>query len=378
MKYSTFVTLASILSTTVIGAALPASNFSTLTPTATAPSGATTDYTKSFGFQIETVEVASKLSTDNATSTLSLKSASTTNGKRDVVNVLSDGQPNDITSSNYANPTPTTVKPVAQISDGQIQNQKSAAAQSVVNQISDGQVQNNPTTAASVVNQIGDGQVQNNPTTAASVVNQIGDGQVQNNPTTAAQTTAAAVNQISDGQVQNNSKTTAAAVSQISDGQVQGSKTASTNPTASGDIGSKGDGQVVKPPTNSTASEGDGQVIKPPTNSTASTTLDSNDSVPTACVSKNNLVMNLKDGVLRDSQGRIGSIVANYQLQFDAGTQAGAIYGAGWSIYDGYLYLGDDNVFYQCLSGDFYNLYNENIGAQCNAIKLRIIDFVEC
>ena len=83
---------------------------------------------------------------------------------------------------------------------------------------------------------------------------------------------------------------------------------------------------------------------------------------------------------MTDSHGRIGAIVANRQFQFDGPPpQAGSIFAAGWSISkDGYLTLGDSKVFYQCLSGDFYNLYDENVATQCNAVKLKIIDFVDC
>jgi len=35
--------------------------------------------------------------------------------------------------------------------------------------------------------------------------------------------------------------------------------------------------------------------------------------------------------------------------------------------------LGDSNLFYQCLSGDFYNLYDENVAKQCSAVKLSVI-----
>ena len=88
----------------------------------------------------------------------------------------------------------------------------------------------------------------------------------------------------------------------------------------------------------------------------------------------------MKDGVLTDIKGRIGSIVANRQFQFDGPPpQAGAIYAGGWSITpEGNLALGNDDVFYQCLSGDFYNLYDEKIGGQCHPIHLQAIDLVNC
>ena len=90
--------------------------------------------------------------------------------------------------------------------------------------------------------------------------------------------------------------------------------------------------------------------------------------------------MNLKGGILTDGKGRIGSIVANRQFQFDGPPpQAGAIYAAGWSITeDGYLALGDSDVFYQCLSGNFYNLYDQNVAEQCSAIHLEAVSLVDC
>jgi len=84
--------------------------------------------------------------------------------------------------------------------------------------------------------------------------------------------------------------------------------------------------------------------------------------------------MTLQDGILTDSEGRTGYIASNYQFQFDKPPQAGAIYTAGWSICsNGSLTLGDDSVFYQCLSGTFYNLYDKDWAAQCSPIYIQII-----
>lgn len=86
--------------------------------------------------------------------------------------------------------------------------------------------------------------------------------------------------------------------------------------------------------------------------------------------------MTLADGILMDSQGRTGYIAANSQFQFDAPPQTGAIYTAGWSVCaDGHLTLGDDDVFYSCLSGNFYNLYDENVldAEQCNPVYIMAI-----
>ncbi|EGV65015.1 hypothetical protein PSN45_004850 [Yamadazyma tenuis] len=267
-----------------IAAYVPSDNYSTLTPSAS-PTG-TTDYTQSFGIQIETVSAA---------------------------------------------PSAAAKREVTQIGDGQIQaptTTTSAAVTKVINQIGDGQIQNQPT--ASVINQIGDGQIQNQATTATTatkVVNQIGDGQIQNQPTTSA--SASVINQINDGQIQNQG--TAAA--QITDGQVQN---------------------------NSTSDDTSGAKLE-------------------TCATSDSLSMSLSASILTDAKGRIGSIVANRQFQFDGPPpQAGAIYAAGWSIIDGYLALGNNQTFYQCLSGDFYNLYDQDVADQCAEVKLAIVDLISC
>ncbi|KAF2703494.1 hypothetical protein K504DRAFT_463543 [Pleomassaria siparia CBS 279.74] len=85
------------------------------------------------------------------------------------------------------------------------------------------------------------------------------------------------------------------------------------------------------------------------------------------------LQCSLKDGILKDSYLRTGSIVANYQFQFDGPPQAGALYTGGWSVCkNNSLAIGDSTTFYHCLSGGFANLYSENIGAQCQSINIVI------
>jgi len=86
------------------------------------------------------------------------------------------------------------------------------------------------------------------------------------------------------------------------------------------------------------------------------------------------LVLTLNNGILKDAQGRIGYIAANRQFQFDGPPQTGAIYTAGWSVcQNGSLALGGTAVFYQCLSGNFYNLYDETQGKQCAAIYIQVL-----
>ncbi|TKA39857.1 hypothetical protein B0A54_10207 [Friedmanniomyces endolithicus] len=86
--------------------------------------------------------------------------------------------------------------------------------------------------------------------------------------------------------------------------------------------------------------------------------------------------MTLENGILMDSKNRTGYIAANSQFQFDGPPQAGAIYTAGWSVCsNGSLTIGDTSVFYGCLSGTFYNLYNSNPlnAGQCSPIYLNVL-----
>ncbi|KAL9088169.1 MAG: hypothetical protein Q9165_006296 [Trypethelium subeluteriae] len=86
------------------------------------------------------------------------------------------------------------------------------------------------------------------------------------------------------------------------------------------------------------------------------------------------LTLNLNNGILKDQIGRTGYIAANYQFQFDAPPQTGAIYTAGWSVCgNGSLALGDSAIFYACQSGGFYNLYNTNWAPQCSAIYIQAV-----
>ncbi|CAI5210538.1 ANM_HP_G0270500.mRNA.1.CDS.1 [Saccharomyces cerevisiae] len=343
----------SALAATSLAAYAPKDPWSTLTPSATYKGGIT-DYSSSFGIAIEAV----------ATSASSVASSK---AKR-AASQIGDGQVQAATTT-AAVSKKSTAAAVSQITDGQVQAAKSTAA--AASQISDGQVQAAKSTAAAV-SQITDGQVQAAKSTAAAA-SQISDGQVQAAKSTAAasaaKSTAAAASQISDGQVQA-AKSTAAAASQISDGQVQA--TTSTKAAASQIT----DGQIQASKTTSGASQvSDGQV------QATAEVKDANDPVDVvSCNNNSTLSMSLSKGILTDRKGRIGSIVANRQFQFDGPPpQAGAIYAAGWSITpEGNLALGDQDTFYQCLSGDFYNLYDKHIGSQCHEVYLQAIDLIDC
>ncbi|AJS52763.1 Pir1p [Saccharomyces cerevisiae YJM1444] len=259
--------------------------------------------------------------------------------------------------TDYSSTFGIAVEPIATTASSKA---KRAAA---ISQIGDGQIQATTKTTAAAVSQIGDGQIQATTKTKAAAVSQIGDGQIQ----ATTKTKAAAVSQIGDGQIQATTKTTAAAVSQIGDGQIQ----ATTNTTVA-PVSQITDGQI-QATTLTSATIIPSPAPAPITNGTDPVTAET-------CKSSGTLEMNLKGGILTDGKGRIGSIVANRQFQFDGPPpQAGAIYAAGWSITpEGNLAIGDQDTFYQCLSGNFYNLYDEHIGTQCNAVHLQAIDLVNC
>ncbi|KAL6709170.1 DRAP deaminase [Coniothyrium glycines] len=86
------------------------------------------------------------------------------------------------------------------------------------------------------------------------------------------------------------------------------------------------------------------------------------------------LACTLKDGILHDQYGRTGSVVANRQFQFDGPPQAGAIYTGGFSVCgNNSLAIGGTTRWWRCMSGDFGNLYDEWIGAQCHEIRIQAI-----
>jgi len=96
----------------------------------------------------------------------------------------------------------------------------------------------------------------------------------------------------------------------------------------------------------------------------------------TVCGGTGTLVLTLANGQLHDAFGRTGYVASNYQFQFDKPPQAGAIYTAGFSICpNNTIALGGSAVFYQCLSGTFYNLYDQSTGGQCSPAY---IDIVPC
>ncbi|KAH3901112.1 related to Cell wall mannoprotein CIS3 [Saccharomycodes ludwigii] len=190
-----------------------------------------------------------------------------------------------------------------------------------------------------VISQIGDGQIQapTAPTSVAVVTETIANTVVYTTTVSSKVYTTTVINP----------------VSQISDGQVEATTSTTT-------------------PASSTTTLSSSSASACPT-----TSLSLQDS---SCKNSGTLSVTLDEGVLTDAKGRIGSIVSNRQFQFDGPPpQAGAIYANGWSITpEGNLAIGDNDIFYECLSGNFYNLYDENIAEQCIAIHLEAVELVSC
>lgn len=293
--------LLSILPIVSLAAAayIPGDNFSTFTPSGGYLSGATTDYTSTFGIAI-----------------------------------------NPITSSSSVSGATSTI-----------------------------------TSAGAVVTQIGDGQIQATTSTpppkSAQIITQIGDGQIQA-PTYTPSTTSTSTS---------TAPTTANVITQIGDGQIQGAATTLITVTTSSDASSDSEEDITTYVT-VTPTE---TVVNTVTSATLQTiaaqtvTVNQKRDLQYACASAEALSMTLESSILRDAKGRVGSIVSNHQFQFDGPVpQAGAIYTSGWSIVDGKLALGDSTTFYQCLSGDFYNLYDEKVAEQCTAVELDIVNIIQC
>ncbi|KAH7242515.1 hypothetical protein BKA59DRAFT_480971 [Fusarium tricinctum] len=93
-----------------------------------------------------------------------------------------------------------------------------------------------------------------------------------------------------------------------------------------------------------------------------------------SCNGEGVLVLSLKDGVLKDAKDRTGYISDSFQFQFDKPAQAGAIYTSGFSVCsNGTLAFGPSAIFWQCQSGDFYNLYDRNWAEQCEPVEFGVM-----
>lgn len=98
-----------------------------------------------------------------------------------------------------------------------------------------------------------------------------------------------------------------------------------------------------------------------------------------ACANDKTLALTLGGGVLKDAHGWTGYIAANRQFQFDNPPQAGALIVNGFSVCNnGSLALQGSSTFWECLSGDFYNLYDWAIAPYCRPVTLNVARLVQC
>ncbi|KAM0259359.1 hypothetical protein ACHAQJ_003391 [Trichoderma viride] len=93
-----------------------------------------------------------------------------------------------------------------------------------------------------------------------------------------------------------------------------------------------------------------------------------------SCDNPDALLLTLEGGVLKDAKNRTGYVASNYQFQFDGPPQAGSLYTSGFSACsNSSLALRGSAVFYQCLSGSFYNLYDRHWAPQCEPVEILIM-----
>jgi hypothetical protein len=350
--------------------ALPGAVTSKISPSGKPPPGCSTSYSSGFfGIAVMNVTATPTSTAAKLVSTISDGQPQNPTGPATLLTTISDGQPQ----------APTSVAVLTTISDGQPQAPTKATTVPALTTISDGQPQ--APTSVAVLTTISDGQPQA-PTKATTVpaLTTISDGQPQ------APTSVAVLTTISDGQPQ--APTTVAVLTTISDGQPQAPTKATTVPA----LTTISDGQPQAPTTAAVLTTiSDGQPQAPTKATAVSTISDGQPQAPTAtpltksskllvaCKTNHTLQIELVGGVLTDNLGRTGYIASNYQFQFDKPPQAGAIYTAGWSLCaNGSLALGGSNIFYQCLSGNFFNLYNKDWAAQCNPITMNAVALISC
>lgn len=85
------------------------------------------------------------------------------------------------------------------------------------------------------------------------------------------------------------------------------------------------------------------------------------------------LVLTLQGGVLMDSKQRQGYIASNHQFQFNTPLQENALFTSGFSVCSNNTLALQSAIWYECLSGDFTNTYDESIGGQCYPVYLDVI-----
>lgn len=322
MRFTTILKIATFVATAyATDGYVPGDNYSTFTPTDGYLDGATTQFEQSFGIAINPIVSSVKLST-----------VTTDNNGHVMITQIGDGQIQATTST----PPPALV---TQIGDGQIQ----ATTQTEV------------TSPPALVTQIGDGQIQATTLITKTRNTEDDTGILTTKITKIVKAYVTVPASECDSTTTSQEETTTHTITPIE--TVTNTLTSLYLPT-------------LEPATVHQKRE---------IEETALVTYQKRDEIPSTCKSETALSMTLHDGILKDARGRIGAIVSNRQFQFDGPPpQAGSLITAGWSIVNGKLALGKSTTFYQCLSGNFYNLYDSKIGEQCSAVELDIVLFSDC
>ncbi|KAI9665539.1 MAG: hypothetical protein M1831_001682 [Alyxoria varia] len=364
MNHQRSCVLLSLLATLSHGSPIAQAVTQNISPSAPPPPGCTPNYSGTFG--IAAVEAAGQK--------YRMVKRDAQGYGRDVTQ-LGDGQPNAAQNAH----------PISQIGDGQPQiatQPSSYAAPTVqpIQQIGDGQIQHQ--TSIAPVQQIADGQIQRQ--TSMAPIQQIGDGQIQRHTPTPSPTPTPTPSWVTRSHYSTAVYTKAPAIRSIPDHQPQIDATAkpSVETSVHTSVTSyKVTGYSAPPPGPSAqAAEADSPPTKGNSADDSTTGTGSSGSGRYACKSSNSLSLKLQDGKLSDQQNRVGYVASNFQVQFDGPVQAGAIYTAGWSQCggNGTLALGDSQEFWQCKSGDFYNLYDRNWAKHCEPVSLQVVELRDC
>ncbi|OMP88266.1 Cell wall mannoprotein PIR3 [Diplodia seriata] len=346
-SYAAAAAVGALVARGVHASPFPQAVTAAISPSAAAPSGCSANYSGSFGIAVvvlsstsSSVVTPSSAATSGATANVDVQEAAVTPSSSSssaagiyVVSQIGDGQIQaptaGITTPIYTPvPTPdyTSIVPISEISDGQPQAPAGTPTPATPLTPITTPVISPPSSSSSTES-----------ATTVIPISEISDGQPQAPAITSSSSTpsASSFSTAEPG-------TTVAAVSQISDGQIQ-SSTAARNKRSL-----------------------------------------------TACATDSTLTLTLTgdDGVLRDARNRTGYVASNYQFQFDAPPQSGALYTAGFSVCGGgdddgegnekVLALGGSKTWYRCLSGEFYNLYDRWWAEQCEEVGIEIVELVEC
>merc|ERR1712230_218364 len=96
---------------------------------------------------------------------------------------------------------------------------------------------------------------------------------------------------------------------------------------------------------------------------------------PTVTVQTTNTVTSTATAVvsqIADGQIQNSGVLSNGRVACqDNGTLA-------LMLNNGSLALGGSTTFYQCRSGGFYNLYDENVASYCEPVTLNAVDLLSC